>query len=69
MKFNAIATDQNSFNQWVEQIQKSSNVLTSDAVEQLRVRSRDVKPLYFNNPNPLLFSDIIERFTGGLNVE
>lgn len=69
MKFNAIATDQNSFNQWVEQIQKSSNVLTSDAVEQLRVKSRDVKPLYFNNPNPLLFSDIIERFTGGLNVE
>ena len=69
MKFNAIATDSDTFESWVEQIQSSSKVLTSEAVEQLRIKSRDVKPQYFNNPNPLLFSDIIERFTGALNVE
>jgi cytochrome o ubiquinol oxidase subunit 2 len=69
MKFNAIASSQAEFDNWVEEAQNSKHLLTQQAFESLQVKSRDVKPMYFSNPNPLLFSDIIEHYTGGLNVE
>ena len=69
MKFNAIASDKMQFDSWVTKVKDSPKVLTDDVFKALQVKSRDVKPLYFNNPNPLLFSDIIEHYTGGLNVE
>ena len=69
MKFNAIASDKTQFDAWVAKVKDSPKVLTDDVFKALQVKSRDVKPLYFNNPNPLLFSDIIEHYTGGLNVE
>ena len=69
MKFNAIASDKTQFDAWVTKVKDSPKVLTDDVFKALQVKSRDVKPLYFNNPNPLLFSDIIEHYTGGLNVE
>lgn len=69
MKFNAIASDQAQFDAWIKKSQDSPKVLTDDVFKALQVKSRDVKPMYFNNPNPLLFSDIIEHYTGGLNVE
>ncbi len=69
MKFNAIASDKMQFDAWVTKVKDSPKVLTDDVFKALQVKSRDVKPLYFNNPNPLLFSDIIEHYTGGLNVE
>ena len=69
MKFNAIASDKMQFDAWVTKVKDSPKVLTDDVFKALQVKSRDVKPLFFNNPNPLLFSDIIEHYTGGLNVE
>ncbi len=69
MKFNAIASDKMQFDAWVTKVKDSPKVLTDDVFKALQVKSRDVKPLYFNNPNPLLFSDIIEHYTGGLNVD
>ena len=69
MKFNAIASDKIQFDAWVTKVKDSPKVLTDDVFKALQVKSRDVKPLFFNNPNPLLFSDIIEHYTGGLNVE
>ena len=69
MKFNAIASDKTQFDAWVAKVKDSPKVLTDDVFKALQVKSRDVKPLFFNNPNPLLFSDIIEHYTGGLNVE
>ena len=69
MKFNAIASDKTQFDAWITKVKDSPKVLTDDVFKALQVKSRDVKPLYFNNPNPLLFSDIIEHYTGGLNVD
>ncbi len=67
MKFNAIATDDAGFAAWVESVKQSPNVLTDERFKQLQEKTRDVKPMHFSSVNPLLFSNIIEHYTGGLN--
>lgn len=69
MKFSAIATSEEDFKQWVAKVKASSNPLNKSALAQLRVKSKDVKPIYYSSVNPLLFSDIIEKFAGALNGE
>lgn len=67
MKFNAIATDDAGFAAWVESVKQSPDVLTDERFKQLQEKTRDVKPMHFSSVNPLLFSIIIEHYTGGLN--
>lgn len=67
MKFNAIATDDEGFAAWVEKVKQSQNGLSDERFQQLREKTRDVKPMHFSSVNPLLFSNIIEHYTGGLN--
>jgi cytochrome o ubiquinol oxidase subunit 2 len=69
MKFNVIATDEQGFADWVNEVKNSSQVLDEARMKQLRIKSRDVPALHFSTVNPLLFSNIIENFTGALNVE
>ena len=69
MKFSTLATSEEEFKQWVAKVKTSDNPLSDEALEQLRVKSRDVKPIYYSSVNPLLFSDIIEKFAGALNGE
>ncbi len=69
MKFNAIATDESGFQKWIDDVKASEKVLDKAEYEYLLEKSRDVKPMYFASVNPLLFSDIIESFTGGFNGE
>ena len=66
MKFSAIATDDAGFEEWVAKVKGSDNVLDDERLAELRVKQKDVPPLHFASVNPLLFSDIIERFTGGI---
>ncbi len=69
MKFSAIAKNQQDFESWVEQVKRSPGILNDKRFQQLREKSRDVKPMHFSSVNPLLFTQIIEHYTGGLNGE
>ncbi len=68
MKFSTIATTENKFNQWVAKVKASDKPLDERTFEQLRSKSRDVQPIYYSSVNPLLFSDIINKYAGDLNV-
>lgn len=68
MKFSTHATTEEQFKHWVDKVKAADNPLDDKLLAQLRVKSRDVKPIYYSSVNPLLFSDIIQRFTGELNV-
>ncbi len=66
MKFTAIATDDAGFDAWLASVRQAPEALSDARFEQLREPSRDVKPMQFNSVNPLLFSNIIERYAGAL---
>ena len=67
MKFTALAKSEQGFEQWVAQVKDSPTTLSDERFTALRKKSRDVKPMHFASVNPLLFSQIIERYTGGIN--
>ena len=69
MKFSAIAKSQEEFEAWVAEIKAANNPLDNEALENLQVKSRDIPPTYFSSVNPLLFSNIIEKYAGALNGE
>lgn len=69
MKFNAIATSEKGYRGWVADVKQSPLVLDDQTLEGLRVKSKDVQPIHYSSVNPLLFSDIIKRFTGAINGE
>lgn len=67
MRFKAIATSDNEFNEWIAKVKSSANPLDEATFEQLRIKSRDVKPIHYSSVNPLLFSEIIEQYAGALD--
>lgn len=67
MKFQAIASERDDFDSWVAEVKASGQSLDDERYVQLKKKSRDVAPMYFTLENPLLFSDIIESYTGGFN--
>ena len=67
MKFKTHAVAEEDFEAWVEKVREEGAPLDDQTMTQLRIKSRDVKPIYYSSVNPLLFSDIIERFAGELN--
>ncbi|MEO0442313.1 MAG: ubiquinol oxidase subunit II [Pseudomonadota bacterium] len=67
MKFDTHASSEEEFQQWLEAVKNADNPLTDEVMTQLRVKSRDVDPIRYSSVNPLLFSDVIERFTGAIN--
>ena len=69
MKFSTLATSQQAFDEWVKKVKASSTALDKQSYKQLQEKSRDVAPMHFSSVNPLLFSNIIEKYTGALNVE
>lgn len=69
MKFSAVAKSAEEFAQWVAGVKAAANPLDDRAFEKLRAKSRDVAPTYFSSVNPLLFSNIIEKYAGALNGE
>ena len=67
MKFSTLATTDEDFEAWLEKVKAADNPLDDETFTQLRVKSKDVKPIHYSTVNPLLFSDIIEKFTGAIN--
>ncbi|MGB1580644.1 MAG: ubiquinol oxidase subunit II [Nevskiales bacterium] len=66
MKFKTLARDEAGFERWVREIKANAKALDDAALAALRVKSRDVAPMHFSSVDPLLFSDIIERYAGAL---
>lgn len=69
MKFNAMVTSDQGFDDWVAKVKAAPQPLNDENLAALRVKSRDVAPMHFSDVNPLLFSNIIEHYTGALNGE
>lgn len=69
MKFNTHAVSQQEFEQWVAKTKASNKPLTDEVFVGLKQKSKDVKPIIYSSVNPLLFSEIIEKFTGALNEQ
>lgn len=67
MKFNAIATSEQGFEQWLAKVKAAANPLDDETFAKLREKSKDVKPVYYSSVNPLLFNNIIEKYAGALN--
>jgi cytochrome o ubiquinol oxidase subunit 2 len=67
MKFSVKATDEQGFDNWINKVKNSQNPLDDQAFTQLQVKSKDVQPIYYSSVNPLLFSNIIEKYAGALN--
>ncbi len=64
MKFTAIARDEEGYADWIATVKASGGTLDSSELDALRVKSRDVQPLYYSEVDSNLFSEIITRFTG-----
>ena len=69
MKFSTLATSEQGFESWVEQVKGAPEVLDEQRFQQLQQKSRDVKPMHFSSVNPHLFKQIIERYSGGSHGE
>lgn len=69
MKFSTIAGSEEDFEAWVAKIKASAKQLDEQALVKLRVKSKDVQPIYYSSVNPLLFSNIVEKWAGALNEQ
>lgn len=67
MKFNTIATDESGYRDWVAKVKNAPEKLDDERLKALRKKSRDVAPMHFASVNPLLFTEIIEKYAGALN--
>ena len=69
MKFDAHALNDTNFDQWVNKVKGSPDVLTKDAYLKLTTKTKDHPVEYYSSVNPLMFNRIIERYTGEQNGE
>lgn len=72
MRFEAHVTTESSFNQWVESIKLSDNILDDEAYALLTANAKEqIKTphpvTYFSSVDPLRFKDIIEKHAGVKN--
>lgn len=70
MKFTAVATPtQDDFEQWVQQVKKSSGTLdTIDDFNKLAEPSENNPVEYFSSVKPNLFKNIIDKFMGDMSI-
>lgn len=66
MKFMTLSKSDEDFASWVESVKNSPQALDDANFKQLQTQSYDNKPEHFNAVSPLLFNNIIKRFTGEL---
>lgn len=67
MKFNALAVEETGFEQWLDKVRQSPETLGPEQYKALLEKSRDHQVEYFAAVNPLLFNQIIEKYTGVQN--
>lgn len=71
MKFTAIATpDNETFDQWVANVKKAPNQLTTMAEFDALAKPSEYHPVeYFSSANPELFVDVINKFMGSKKMD
>ena len=69
MKFTTLAKNDADFTQWVSEVKASGNLLSNDAYQALTIKSKDHPVEYYSLNNPLMFNQIIEKYTGAQNGE
>lgn len=67
MRFTAKVTSEEDFEQWVEGVKASGQVLTDAEYDRLIEKTRDHEVEYFSSIDPLQFKNIIESFIGAQN--
>jgi len=67
MKFETHALNDAGFDQWINKVKGSPDVLTKDAYLKLTTKTKDHPVEYYSSVNPLMFNRIIERYTGEQN--
>lgn len=67
MRFNAHVTDEAGFNNWVKQVKATPVSLDDARFKALEDKTRDHPVERFSSVNPLLFKNIIQKFTGVQN--
>lgn len=67
MKFQALAKDEIGFSTWVDTVKKSDRSLSQKAYNELSVKTKDHPVEYFSQVSPLMFNQIIEKYTGVQN--
>lgn len=67
MKFNAHVGSDADFAQWVAKVKASGDVLDKATYEALLEQSTSHPVEYFSSVNPLMFKNIIEKYTGVQN--
>ena len=67
MKFQAHAKDEAGFNAWIDTVKASNRTLSKQEYADLIVKTKDHPVEYFSQVNPLLFNQIIEKYTGVQN--
>lgn len=64
MRFKTHVTSNDAFKQWVAKVKTSKQVLSDAEFEKLTEKTRDHGIEHFSRVRPLLFKDIIEKYTG-----
>lgn len=64
MKFKALAKPQAEYEAWLEQVRAEGTPLTDEGYVKLRADSRNNPVAYYNDVNPLLFKNIIDKYVG-----
>lgn len=67
MKFMAHAKSGADFEKWVNDVKATNNTLTDSAYQMLTTKTKDHPIEYYSSVNPLLFNQIIERYTRAQN--
>lgn len=67
MKFKTHVVSDDSFNEWVNNVKGSNELLTEPRYKELSKKTKDHAVEYFSDVNPLMFNNIIENYTGVQN--
>lgn len=64
MRFKALALPQAEYDAWLDKVRAQGSPLTAQAYQALRADSRNNPVTYYNDVNPLLFKNIIDKYVG-----
>lgn len=67
MKFKTKVVSDDDYKAWIKEVKTSPKVLDEKTFENLEVQTRKHPVEYFSYVQPLLFKDVIEKFTGATN--
>ena len=64
MKFKTHVVSDNEFNQWVNTVKQSDEILDPERYQQLALKTKDHPVEYFGQASPLTFNYLVEKYTG-----